>query len=123
MRSWLRRYVAVSVVAAVAAIIVGCEDSDSSPTGAGTGTGVAGDWQARGGGFTSTMHVDVSGNSVSGTVVFDGDSSPLTGRVDGNRVTLRSFETSGTGTLDGNTMTGSYVRDNGDRGSWTATRM
>lgn len=121
MRTWLRRCLAAAAVLTATAVIMGCEDSDNSSGG--DGSAVAGDWRVRGGGFSSTMHVDASGNSLSGSVVFDGDSDALTGTVEGNSVTMRSHSTSGTGTLEGDTMTGTYVRDNGDSGTWRATRL
>jgi hypothetical protein len=123
MKTWIRRCLALSAGVAVTAMIMGCDDSDSSSGGGSSGTGVAGDWRASGNGFSSTMHIDASGNSLTGAVVYDGDSDGLTGTIDGNTVQLRSQGTSGTGTLEGDTIRGTYRRDNGDSGSWTATRL
>jgi hypothetical protein len=119
-----KRYVATAAcVAGVVLAGAGCESDSSSGGPAPEGSGLTGKWHVRSSQWRRTLLVTQSKAAVEGTVVEpSGDTEALTGHVDGDGVVLMSGDVTGTGTASGDTMQGTYVRANGNSGSWTATR-
>ncbi len=100
----------------------------ASPVWAQETANVAGKWQltteSPRGTQTSTFTFEQEGNVLTGTVVTQRGESPInSGSVEGNVVTFtivrrmgdRSMEMAYTGTLDGDTITGSMSTPRGDR--------
>lgn len=104
-------------------------------------TGVTGSWNvtvvdSKGGGGTFTMNLIQSGSSVSGTTLVKGYNGTVIGSISGENIALimpdpdpacSGSAGTNTGTVNGNTMSGSYTSTAGgtcpvESGTWTATR-
>jgi hypothetical protein len=88
---------------------------------------VAGTWQlsyqGKRGDHGGTLAIRQDGSKLDGTFDMKGKSGPLSGKVDGNRVSFSAEGNKGTvtfqGTVDGNTMSGTTKQGS----SWSATRQ
>ena len=114
---------------AIAAVLVGCEGGGDS--GEGTPVDIAGTWKgtytiAGYGSYNCVVRLTQDGKNVSGTVQVE-QSIPVTGVVEGNRVSLTIgkgavYEANVEGTVDGNTMNLTGSDRDGHSESYQLTR-
>jgi hypothetical protein len=80
-------------------------------------------WQGRKGAREATLQIQQAGSKLSGTFEAQGGSAPLSGSVQGDKISLTAAgekkERTFIGTVEGNKMSGTMKRG----GSWTATRQ
>ena len=80
-------------------------------------------WQGRKGAREATLQIHQAGSKLSGTFEAQGGSAPLSGSVQGDKISLTAAgemkERTFVGTVEGNKMSGSMKHG----GSWTATRQ
>ncbi|MBM4143239.1 MAG: hypothetical protein FJ225_06570 [Lentisphaerae bacterium] len=117
---------AAAGVAALALLCTACEREETEPDAAQPAptVGVSGRWSVRAEAWRRTMDLVQDGAGVSGTVIApNGDTQSVRGTLNAARIALRSGDVTGSGTVAGATMQGTYERDNGDSGSWRAWRQ
>jgi hypothetical protein len=133
MKRWWALAMAAFGAAAMLAVLAGCEDSggrkgtdvpddDDTPAPTnGAPQSLTGGWNASGNGYDRVLQLTQTGSSISGDSIDGGDRTPVTGTVNGNVVTLYCEDVVGTGTINGNRMSGTFVYGGGD-GRWEAVR-
>jgi len=112
----------------LAGLLMSCDNSNSSNSANDAGVNVTGNWTLNAEGQTSTLILNQNGDSLTGSM----QGAPLTGSINGNSISVSASLPSGpslvvNGTVDGDTMSGSYtasapnVADH--TGTWTATKQ
>ena len=112
----------------LAGLLMSCDNSNSSNSPNDAGVNVTGNWTLNAEGQTSTLILNQNGDSLTGSM----QGAPLTGSINGNSISVSASLPSGpslvvNGTVDGDTMSGSYtasapnVADH--TGTWTATKQ
>ena len=112
----------------LAGLLMSCDNSNSSNSANDAGVNVTGNWTLNAEGQTSTLILNQNGDTLTGSM----QGAPLTGSINGNSISVSASLPSGpslvvNGTVDGDTMSGSYtasapnVADH--TGTWTATKQ
>ena len=118
----------MAALLAMAGLLVSCSSDSSSNSANDTGVNVTGTWLLNAEGETSTMTLNQNGDALTGSV----QGVPLTGSVNGNNISITTGYSGGPfliaeGSVDGNTMGGSYtatVPNTAEHtGTWSAVKQ
>ena len=117
----------LTILLVITGLLMGCNDSSNNSAND-AGVNVSGHWTLNAENQTSTMILNQNGDNLTGSV----QGVPLTGSVSGNNISITTGYSGGPllvaeGSVDGNTMGGSYTATAPNTaehtGTWSAVKQ